>query len=307
MANSAVLTGLTTYVDQNKVALIGKAVTTSKTQSLVNVQTGIKGSATLNVLNTNLVQGDGSACGWNEAGTQEISQRVLKTGAIKINMAYCDKKMLQYYMQNQVRVAAGAKVLPFEEQFVDDVIRNVVALNEKEIWQGDATGSTANLNRFDGFLKVLSRETSVITGATVATSSTAGKQVFDMVNNAVDLIPSEVFDNAVVFVGQDDFRTYAKYLTTQNLYHYAPTADGEYELQIPGTITRLIGVAGLNGQKVAIAGDPMNFYVGTDMESDDETFEMWYSQDDREFRLAIEYVMGVQVAFPDQIVKVARA
>ena len=40
------------------------------------------------------------------------------------------------------------------------------------------------------------------------------------------------------------------------------------------------------------------------MEGDDEKFDLWYSKDNQEFRLAINFNAGVQVAFPDEIVLV---
>ena len=36
------------------------------------------------------------------------------------------------------------------------------------------------------------------------------------------------------------------------------------------------------------------------MQNDNETFDFWYSKDNQEFRLAINFVEGVQVAFPDE-------
>ena len=33
-----------------------------------------------------------------------------------------------------------------------------------------------------------------------------------------------------------------------------------------------------------------------------ETFDLWYSKDNQEFRLAVKFNAGVQVAFPDEVV-----
>ena len=75
------------------------------------------------------------------------------------------------------------------------------------------------------------------------------------------------------------------------------------EMNIPGTSVKMIGVNGLNGTKKVYAGQLSNFYFGTDMLGDEEKFEFWYSQDNREFRLAVEFNAGVQVAYPNEIVK----
>lgn len=96
MANSPIMTSLPEYVEQRRLPLIAAAVLGGDTASLFNLQTDVKTSAALNLLTTNVEFGDGSTCGWDEAGTQTLSQRILETGLIKINMAYCDKVMLKY-------------------------------------------------------------------------------------------------------------------------------------------------------------------------------------------------------------------
>lgn len=51
-----------------------------------------------------------------------------------------------------------------------------------------------------------------------------------------------------------------------------------------------------------LAADPENLFYGVDMADDAETFDIWYSKDNQEFRVAIKFNAGAQVAFPDQIV-----
>ena len=92
-------------------------------------------------------------------------------------------------------------------------------------------------------------------------------------------------------------------LASANLYNYKPEVGAEMELVIPGTSTKVYGLAGLNGTKTIIAGVlNENIFYGVDMEGDEETFDLWYSKDNQEFRLAINFAAGVQVAFPDQVV-----
>ena len=38
------------------------------------------------------------------------------------------------------------------------------------------------------------------------------------------------------------------------------------------------------------------------MAGDEEVYDFWYSKDDRVFKLAIEFAMGIQVAYPDEVV-----
>ena len=67
---------------------------------------------------------------------------------------------------------------------------------------------------------------------------------------------------------------------------------------MPGTNTKVIAVNGLNGTGVIVASKLENLFYGCDMMNDAETFDMWYSKDFREFRLAIQFNAGVQGCIP---------
>ena len=295
------MTSLTSYVEQRRLPLIKEAVLKAKSASLFNLQTDIKTSAALNLLSTAIQFGDGLACGWDEAGTQTLSQRILATGNIKINMAYCDKEMLKYWTQYQVRVAAGQKTLPFEEDFVNAVVENVKAAIETAIWQGDTTSQTNNLKYFDGLLKILKNAAGTVDVTITGTSA------YDDIMAVYNAIPEKVLDGASILVGSDTFRKFIQELVAKNYYHYSgENLNGE--IMLPGSQVKVIAVNGLNGTDKIVAGQlDKNFFYGCDMMNDEEKFELWYSQDFREFRLAIEFNAGVQVAFPDEVVLGAKA
>ena len=216
-------------------------------------------------------------------------------------MSYCDKEMLKYWTQYQVRVAAGQKTLPFEEDFVNAVVENVKEAIEVAIWQGDTASHTNNLKYFDGLLKIL--------GAAEGTIDVqiAGTSAYDDIMAVYNAIPEKVLDGASILVGADMFRKFIQELVAKNYYHYSgENLNGE--IYLPGSQVKVIAVNGLNGTDKIVAGQlDKNFFYGCDMMNDEEKFELWYSQDFREFRLAIEFNAGVQVAFPDEIVLGAKA
>ena len=290
---------LTAYVSDNREKLISKAVIGAKSASKFNLVTGVKGAQKLNLLDTTVSLQDGSACGWTEAGTSKLSQRTIDAKPIKVNQSFCDKQLLATSLNYEVKVAAGQKTLPFEEEFVNGVIDGVAAEVEKTIWQGDTSKGT--LNRFDGLIKILS-------GATVAGTYAiqSGDTVSTIVSKTYALIPSAAYEagNVVMYMGSDMYRTWIQELIANgnlvisNAVEEVAMPDS---LLIPGTNVRVEGVAGLDGTKKVYASYADNFIYGTDMQGDEEKAEMWYSQDNREFRLAVEFVSGVQVAFPELV------
>jgi len=293
------LNSLTAYVEQKKLPIIRKAVIGNKSAQEFYLMTGVKGATALNLLTTDVKFGDGTTCGWNEAGTSTMSQRTLTPGAIKVNMSFCDKAMLKYWMNYDVKVAAGQKTLPFEEDFINGVVEDIQANLEKAMWQGDTTSNDVNLKAFDGLIKTITNATGVI-----KTTFAEGATVTSIVNDVYSKLPSAVFSKGevVIYMGSDSYRKYIQELIANgnlvitNALNDVAMPDS---ILVPGTNVRAIGVAGLDNTDKFFASYKDNFVYGVDMQGDEEKAEMWYSQDNREFRLAVEFVAGVQVAYPD--------
>ena len=299
MANSYVVTGLPTYVDQNRPLLLNEAILGGVSPRLFTLMAGVKSSAALNILTSDVVFGDGSVCGWNEAGTSALTQRVLQTGQIKVNMAICDKTLLGKWAEYQVRIAAGQKNLPFEEDLMRDLSRRISNALEVAVWQGDTSSQSANLNKFDGMIKLLSASGS---GAISSTKPTGETTKIEAVKRTLLAMPSGTLtDDAVIFCGTNFLRDYEQELVAANLFHFEPGQDYN-EIRIPGSRVRLVATVGLDGVNYLVAGQLSNLFFGCDLMDDSEKFEVWYSQDNREFRIAVEFNAGVQVAFPGNVV-----
>lgn len=284
------LSALTAYVDEQKIGLIRKSALGARTLDYVNIQTGVVGPTAINLLNTDIVFGNGGACGWNEAGSSTVSQRVITPALLKVNMSFCDKAMAKYFMNYEVNMAAGRANLPFEEAFVSDVVEKTNAKLDDIIWNGVTVAGT----KYKGYLDLLTEASIEKTGA--------GANIYDSVKNVYKAIPAAVLDKAVIFMGIDAYRDLVGELVEANLYHHNPAVDANREMILPGTITKVVAVPGLNGKNVIVAGNPEHMFYGTDMTGDDEVFDLWYSKDNQEFRLAIGFSAGVQFAFPSEVV-----
>ena len=284
------------YVEQHRLPLIADAVLKAKSASLMNLQTDVKGSAAINLVNTNPVFQEGG-CGWNAQGDVTFSQRIINTGQVKINMSFCDKDLLKKWMGYEVKAGLSDENLPFEEYFVGNIIDKVKAGVEKSIWQGDTASGDATLKHTDGLIKILSAATGVIK-PTIA----SGTSAYDAIKTVYMAIPENVLDKAVILVGADTFRTYMQEMVEKNFYHYSADGYPTEEFIVPGTNTRVIAVNGLNGTGKIVASALDNLFYGCDLMNDNETLDVWYSKDFQEYRLAMSFNFGVQVAYPNEVV-----
>ena len=286
---------LSNYVEEKRLPLIAKSFLRGKTIDLIQLETGVLQDTALNLVSASVQFGDGASCGWNPTDGIALSQRILKPTFLKVNQAFCDKDLLKKWASYEVKLAAGREQLPFEEKFMEEIANAINESIEKLVWQGD----TSHTNEPDGFLKILETGGSGVVSATW----TAGTTAYNKIKTVYNAIPANIIDkeDTVIFVGEETYREFIQDLVAANLYHFSPDYKaGEY--MVPGTSIRVIAVNGLNGTGKIVAGRLSNFFYGVGAEDDKDTFDFWYSQDNREFRLAAYFAIAVQVAYPNEIV-----
>lgn len=299
------LSNLTSYVEEKKLELIGKTLIGGKFMDIHNLQTGVIGPTVINLIEQETYFGDGSDCGFATSGSTILSQRIITPGYIKVNKSYCDKRFLNYYKNYEVKLAAGRETLPFEQQIVDTEIQKIIELKEFALVQGDTDSSNVNLKRFNGLIKIIDS----VSGSTIAAdnsgiTSITVSNVMTVINNVYSKLPSKFLgkEGVAIVCGADVYKLYTQAITAANLYHYNTEQGKDGEMIIPGTSVRLIALHGLNTTNRVFGYKLDNVYVGTDMQNDSEIFDMWFSKDNDEFRFKVEFGIGVQVAFPDEIV-----
>lgn len=289
------LSSLTAYVEENRLPLIRQTILDGQTVKHLQLMTGVKSESALNLLDTSIEFGNGRACGFNAEGSDTFTQRNIKVAAVKVNKSYCHRSMLDYWMNNQVRVAAGDTGLPFEQEFAEGVVKQANVAIEEGIWQG----VTVNNISYPGFITLAEDATTPFT-AIDRSDLDANATIYDFVLAVYNAIPADSLEETEIFMGRDAYRTLVAELVAKNLYHYMPEVDGSFEMILPGTSTKVVGVKGLDGQNYIIALNVKHAFYGTDMQGDEEEFKMWYSQDNDEYRLALAFSFGVQVAFPEE-------
>lgn len=280
---------LETYVDEQRLPLIKKAILGGKTVGMINLQTGVKKSAALNLIDVNPVLQAGG-CGFSAQGDANLSQRVIETELLKVNMEFCDKDFLKYWTGYEVKVGAGKETMPFEEYFLSMVTEGVNEKIEKLVWTGDKD----NTGEFDGILTILAGESGV--------KSATGDGVYAAIKATYSAIPVEVLPKATIFVGADTFRSFMLEMVEKNYYHYAANGADIQEFVLPGTNTKVVAVNGLNGTNKIVAADANNLFYGCDMMDDAESIDFFYSKDNRSYRLVVDFNAGSQVAYPNEVV-----
>ena len=306
---------LANYTKENEQLLVSSSVLGSKTASLIkdqgNVMVGVKSAETINIMDTDAIFQDGSSCGFNASGLTSFTQRTVTVGKIKVNEALCLKDLEAKYLQKALPAGSGYDSMVYSEEYSKRKTEKISQQLEKTLWVGSTSSVDVNLNKFDGITTLITAAgASVVNANSVAYHGSVETAITDtnvvgIFDDIYKAIPAQVVDkdDIAIFCGMDTFRTYTVKLKSSNLYHYQFDGKANSEFYLPGTNVKVIAVQGLNGSGKIVAMRISNLFIGTDLLNEEERFEIFYAKEADQVRFVAEFKMGVNFAFPDEIVK----
>jgi ribosomal protein L18E len=306
---------LAAYTKENEALLVASSVLGSKTAALIkdqgNVMVGVKSAETINIMDTDAIFQDGSSCGFTASGTTSFTQRTVTVGKIKVNEALCLKDLEAKYLQKALPAGSSYDSMVYSEEYSKRKAEKIAEQLEKTLWQGSTASVDVNLNKFQGITTLITAAGASVVNANSVTyhgsveTSITDANVVSIFDDIYKAIPAQVVDkdDMAIFCGMDVFRTYTVKLKTSNLYHYQYDGKANGEFYLPGTNVKVIAVQGLNGSGKIVAARISNFFIGTDLLNEEERFEIFYAKEADQVRFVSEFKMGVNFAFPDEIVK----
>lgn len=308
--------GLSAYTRQNIKPLLTSAVFEAKMQEMIKAEgivlPKVKSSEAIPIMDTDAVFGTQS-CSFDPSGTTTFSQRTVTVGKIKVEEKICPKDLEAYFTQEALKAGSTYEDFgnsDFQKAFLDKKNARIASQLGVALWQGDTSSGTANLNKFDGLIKLIDAGSPVdanVSGFTgVATITTLTKDnVISAFKGVRAAIPAAYKGKPgyKIFCGFDVWELYQQALIDANNFHYTAVDQVNYELTIPGTTLKVIADHGLDS-----TGDIYGLYMphvvlAVDLEDEENSYKMWYSEDNNDVRYRVEFKMGVNVAFTNECVK----
>lgn len=313
------LTGLTSYVNQNTLPLMTKAVFGAKSIAMANKMVGLKSTSAINIMDTTASFAYGVSCSFSNNGTTTFSQRNIDVKHLKVHESLCPQALEQTWLQHHLPSGSMYNSIPFEEAYATQKVNMIARQLESISWVGDSTSIDGWKDVIDAAAGVIDANVVGFTGNATAitkaqfTANAAGTTSRRTVLQAIErAIPTDILgsDDVVVFCGWDVFRLFRQDVVASNYFnlsYYDGMQSGE--MVIPGSNIKLVAVPGLNdgiGGNTTFSIYAMrtsNLVFGTDLLNEQEKFEIFYAKEAMEVRFICEFKAGFQVAFPDQIVK----
>lgn len=295
------VTALADYVKENPDRILTRAILGMRSARFMTVQPGIKSSEKLANLITQASLQSG-ACGWSPTATTTLADRLLTVEDIMSQEALCTKTLEKKMLQLKVKqgAMAGAEDNPIEAIWVENKVKQINKNIDILIWQGDKSLAGDPVRKWiDGLLKILDAD--MPAANIIARTASIIDDIDTLINTKIS---DDVLGSGNTLSGYMSISNFMK-LTTEirnkNWFHIPQNEMGDFVMRYPGVPLDLIGVTGLQSKNQIIVGQIENFYIGTDLEGDFESVKVWWSEDNQEHRFHMNFRLGVQVAFPEEV------
>jgi hypothetical protein len=297
--------GLAAYVDEQREDLITRSVTEARTLEYIAIQEGIKGSEEIKLLDDSIVYQSGD-CTMTPEGDTIFTDRAISVETLGYMKRFCQKDLAGFWTQLALRPGAMAEdqSLPFEAQLTSYLLSLHAIELDKLIWKGNKSTGSGNLAFMNGFIQFVTVANGAVNLNTSSVAAMDATNAYDIFYECFTNTPEAVAENAafVCFAGRESFNFLMKNLVDLNFFHYSPAQIASMtEIIVPGTDMKVVRIPGLNGSDAIFTGKSTEFIFGTDLTSDFDNYEMWYSQDDDVIYIRSKFRAGVQVPFLNQI------
>ena len=140
-----------------------------------------------------------------------------------------------------------------------------------------------------------------ITGSPVVTVTASN--VIACTEGIYKAIPVQVLSkgDVKIFVGNDWYRLLILAYRALNMFSYNPQDSQAASFILPGTNVEIVSVNGLNTTGDAYAISLSNMAMAVDLLDEENSYKMWFSEDNNDVRYRVEFKMGVNVAFTNEV------
>lgn len=240
----------------------------------------------------------------NPSGDTVIDSVDITVKPFTVFEAFCEDDLQSKFPNTVLAPGSSNADRPeaFEEAIVETKVASINEALELHYWQGDT--STGSYQLFDGFIKLIDADGNAIDGNTSSATSITKSTVKGLVDAMYVAAPAKVkrSKDFVILVGDDVFDMYIAAEKDANLYHYKPEHDnGVYP--IGGGRGTLQRVYGLDGTDRMFASKGSNFVVGSDVDEEKDTMDVWYDKTDDKVYMRAKGKAGVQIQNVDEIVE----
>ena len=308
------VSGLAAWKDNNLPNITPDLISTSRFLEKLMLEEGVKGSREIALLSSSVALQAKAACTPSPDGSVVFTEKVLTTKPLYMGVEFCNEtlntKMTQVLNALGMKNQEGQLPAPLETILMAYLTKQLQKKAERLVWLGDTASLDTELVHFDGLVKTLKADTSVLkTTTTFATLTTSN--AYSAAYEVFTKIPAEIFDNQMevaLYTGRTEALAIISQWNTANAYDRIQytSEGGSIRFILPQTNVEVITVPALDGQNEIFAIPTALVFLGVDAR-EDENFDIKYDAYNEKLKVDTSFRLGVQYVFPQYFVRVKRA
>ncbi|MGL4598500.1 MAG: hypothetical protein ACRCYO_13365 [Bacteroidia bacterium] len=303
-----VVSALAEYIEQRDFALVAQIQNdVMMTSSEVTVQPGVKSKSDLHFLETSVNFLAGAGC---DRGTPTdvttFTNKTIEVKSIDIVENLCLKKLEGKWAQIEMKVGStvGVQEIPaaIAKVYWEEKTALMMQALDTADWQGDTASVVANLNKYDGWIKVIDAG-SAVAGNTLGLTSIDETNIIAAIQAMVKVIPARIRrkPGLKLWLSEEWYDLYCLALINSNKFHFAGSDSEETLFGF-----KSIGIRptyGLNGSDRMFITYASNLVLGVDGEGDTEFTSRLDPSTLKRIFIDASFKRGTQVFFTEDVVE----
>jgi len=282
----------------NEVAgkVVPKIVFEGYTTSILPIQEGIKYQEPLNIMEVDLQVQNGN-CVSSPSGSLTATQRnITVTQRTSYDGLCLDELNSKYLGISALSAGSYNETFALAETYTDMVVNQMKKSDDAFLW-----------NSTDGLGLYTSGSTAGVVVPNEATGSFTSTSALGILDALIENINPDIADrdDLTIWMSTGNFRKYVTALRQANNFYFDPASisnrTGILQMAYPFQNVKVVGTSGISGNRIALMPDAYAV-VGTDLMSDETSFQLWYDINADQLKHRLKSKLGVQVAFPEYIV-----
>ena len=294
------ISAMSDYVAANETELLTKIVIGSNLAEVVSIFPNIKNAEYVPVFDTGNIDSIASTGHCSTTfGDITLTEKQLTVCNYNIQKGYCAEQIASTIMGLRLQPGSYNETTGAEERFINDMIAKAAVFTERKFWQATSESDCSS---------GINEQLDTASASTVNVSYTAmtPSNALDVTDVYITSLPDALqFSPTTLFLNRGDFQALLLALRDANFFAY--TVEGQ--TQMPGAImipaTNTMAVSTEIGSGRALLTYGQNLALGCDLLEDSANADAWYSKDNKQYRISMQWRAGAVVFFPELCVNIS--
>lgn len=288
------------FINANETELLTKLVVGSAVADYVSIFPNIKHAEKVPTFDTGDIDSIASTGHCSTTfGDITMAEKTLTVQDWNIQKGYCPEALSKTIMGMRLQPGSYNEETGAEERFIEDMVAKAAVFTERKFFQ--AVSATDGISGINEQLDTASAST-VNVDYTAMTPSNG----LSVVDAYIQELPDSLkFNPTVLFLNRADFLAYSIALKDANYYAYTVEGQQAAPMAIAHPASNTIVVSSEVGTGRAVLTYGQNLALGTDVLTDSANADAYYSRDNKQFRISMQWRAGALVFFPELVVRIS--